>query len=164
MTPRFLTRLYNSKSVRNEIYSSFPSTKKVIDQESVRPNIDPKTPYSVVSCKEIRLTKSKKELIVTFTDKIYRFCAEFLRVHSPSAEVQGYTEKKLLVYGKRDVLISEVEPVGNYAIRISFNDRHDSGVFSWKYLNDLGKSKYTLSKLYIKDLRVAGKSRDLRKI
>ena len=82
-----------------------------------------------------------RELGVDFSDgSAFRFSFEFLRVNSPSAEVQGHSpDQAVLQYGKREVLITEIEQVGNYAIRPVFSDGHGSGIYSWDYLYQLGK-------------------------
>jgi DUF971 family protein len=92
---------------------------------------------------EIRLKRAEKALEIAFDDGAqFRLPAEYLRVESPSAEVQGHSpSQKQLVPGKAQVGIERVEPVGNYAIRIIFDDRHDTGIFSWKYLYELGQEQ-----------------------
>ncbi|GAA0586192.1 gamma-butyrobetaine hydroxylase-like domain-containing protein [Rhizomicrobium electricum] len=90
---------------------------------------------------EIRLSPDKRTLTVTF-DGGDRFAlpAEYLRVESPSAEVQGHRpEEKKTVEGKQNVTIAAIEPVGNYAVRIVFDDGHDTGLYAWDYLNELGR-------------------------
>ena len=89
---------------------------------------------------EIRLKAEEKRLEVDFDDGMsFSLPAEYLRVESPSAEVQGHSpDQKQLVPGRRHVGILELEPVGNYAVRIKFDDLHDTGIFSWKYLYELG--------------------------
>ena len=90
---------------------------------------------------ELRLEGAKKALIVAF-DNGQRFTlpAEYLRVESPSAEVQGHSpSQKQIIKGKENVTITGLEPVGNYAVRILFDDGHDTGLFSWDYLYELGR-------------------------
>ena len=89
---------------------------------------------------ELRLKRSEKLLEVTFDDgSRFRLPAEYLRVESPSAEVQGHGPgQKTLVHGRAHVGIINLEPVGNYAVRISFDDLHDTGIYSWSYLYQLG--------------------------
>lgn len=89
---------------------------------------------------EIRLNPARDTLTVAFdNDQRFELRAEYLRVESPSAEVRGHGGgPKQIVLGKRDVKISGLEPVGNYALRIGFDDGHDSGLFSWDYLHKLG--------------------------
>jgi DUF971 family protein len=89
---------------------------------------------------EIRLNPARDVLTVVFdNDERFELRAEYLRVESPSAEVRGHGGgPKQIVLGKQDVKISGLEPVGNYALRIGFDDGHDSGLFSWDYLHKLG--------------------------
>jgi DUF971 family protein len=114
---------------------------------------------------EIRLHKAEKLLEVTFDDgKLFRLPAEYLRVESPSAEVQGHGPgQKQLVAGRRHVGIMAVEPVGNYAVRLKFDDLHDTGIFSWRYLYELGLERETRWATYLKALEVAGLSREPRR-
>jgi DUF971 family protein len=89
---------------------------------------------------EIRLATDKRTLTVSFdTNERFALPAEYLRVESPSAEVQGHRpEEKKTVEGKQDVAITAIEPVGNYAIRIVFDDGHNTGLYGWDYLYELG--------------------------
>ena len=110
---------------------------------------------------EIRLSKSKDNLFVKF-DNGYQttLSAELLRVESPSAEVQGHgIGQKTTPVGKANVTISALEPVGNYAIRISFSDGHDTGLFSWDTLYDYGKRQRQLLTDYAERLAAVGGSR-----
>lgn len=110
----------------------------------------------------IVVSKSKSNLAVTFdTGGEYDFPAEYLRVFSPSAEVRGHGGgQEVLQYGKRDIGITSINQAGNYAIQITFSDGHDSGIFSWDYLEDLG-SNYTSNWIdYLARLNEAGQSRD----
>ena len=110
---------------------------------------------------EIRLSKSKDRLFVKF-DNGYEttLSAELLRVESPSAEVQGHgIGQKITPTGKAKVTISTLEPVGNYAIRISFSDGHDTGLFSWDLLYDYGQRQQQLLADYLDRLAVAGGGR-----
>ena len=111
---------------------------------------------------EIRLKKAEKILEVDFDDgQKFALSAELLRVESPSAEVQGHTpSQKRVIVGRRHVGIVELEPVGNYAIRITFDDLHDTGIFSWQYLFELGTSKEVIWARYLKSLEKNGLSRD----
>ncbi|HTK78826.1 MAG TPA: DUF971 domain-containing protein [Rhizomicrobium sp.] len=90
---------------------------------------------------EVRLDKAKTTLTVTFdSGETFGLPAEYLRVESPSAEVQGHgPAQKQVVGGKRSVKIAGLEPVGNYAVRVLFDDGHDTGLFSWDYLHELGR-------------------------
>jgi DUF971 family protein len=114
---------------------------------------------------EIRLIKAEKLLEVTFDDgKVFRLPAEYLRVESPSAEVQGHGPgQKQLVGGRRHVGIMAVEPVGNYAVRLKFDDLHDTGIFSWRYLYELGAEQEVRWAKYLKALEAAGLSREPRR-
>lgn len=114
---------------------------------------------------EIRLRRAERELVVTFDDGVtYTLPAEYLRVESPSAEVQGHApDQKVLVWGRRHVGIMRVEPVGNYAIRIVFDDLHDSGIYSWDYLRTLGAEREVRWARYLEELAARNLSRDPRK-
>jgi DUF971 family protein len=111
---------------------------------------------------ELRLHKDKKTLTVTFVDgEAYDLPAEYLRVKSPSAEVQGHSaEERKTVPGKRDVMIMEVLPVGNYAVRLVFDDMHSTGIFGWEYLRDLGRGRDKYWQDYLDELAVKNLSRD----
>lgn len=111
---------------------------------------------------EIRLRKDKALLRITFdSGASYEFPAEFLRVHSPSAEVQGHSpSERKTVAGKRDVTILEIHPVGNYAVRLMFDDLHATGIYSWDYFLKLGHSQDRLWQDYLADLAAKGLSRD----
>lgn len=111
---------------------------------------------------EIRLKQAEKRLEVDFDDGArFSFPAELLRVESPSAEVQGHgPSQKTIVAGRRHVGIMSVEPVGNYAIRIQFDDLHDTGIYSWRYLYDLGRRQGEIWNDYLKALEARGLSRD----
>ena len=110
---------------------------------------------------EIRLSKSKDSLFVKFDNgHETTLSAELLRVESPSAEVQGHgVGQKTTPTGKAKVTISALEPVGNYAIRISFSDGHDTGLFTWDILFDYGQRQQQLLADYLKRLAAAGSSR-----
>jgi len=114
---------------------------------------------------EIRLKQAEKALEVDFDDGAkFHFPAELLRVESPSAEVQGHgPSQKTIVAGRSQVGIMGVEPVGNYAIRIKFDDMHDTGIFSWRYLYELGLNQQKIWAEYLKALEANGLSRDPRK-
>lgn len=111
---------------------------------------------------EICLSKAKDSLFVKF-DNGYEttLTAELLRVESPSAEVQGHgSGQKTTPAGKANVTIAAIEPVGNYAIRISFSDGHDTGLFSWDILHDYGHRQQQLIDDYLARLAAAGQRRD----
>ena len=111
---------------------------------------------------EIRLKKAEKILEVDFDDGArFRFPAELLRVESPSAEVQGHgPSQKQIVAGRAHVGILDLEPVGNYAIRIKFDDLHDTGIYSWRYLYELGQKLDETWARYLAALAERGLSRE----
>ena len=111
---------------------------------------------------EIRLNKAERVLRVAFDDMSqFALPAEYLRVESPSAEVQGHSpDQKQIVPGKRNVAVVAVEPVGNYAVRLVFDDRHDTGIYSWDYLRELGRDHQRRWDAYLAALEVRGMSRD----
>jgi DUF971 family protein len=111
---------------------------------------------------ELRVDPARATLTISFdTDETYPLSAEYLRVESPSAEVQGHVAaQKQIVAGKRQVKITALEPVGNYAVRIRFDDGHDTGLFSWDYLRELGRSHDTKWATYLSALRRTGGRRD----
>jgi len=110
---------------------------------------------------ELRLQKDRKTLVVSFDDgQSFTLPAEYLRVRSPSAEVQGHSPaERRTVAGKRDVEITEVHPVGNYAVRIVFDDLHATGIFSWDYLLELGRNRDTYWRDYLEELEAKKLSR-----
>lgn len=107
----------------------------------------------------IQLHKASRTLVLGYGDTRYSLPAEFLRVHSPSAEVQGHG-KPILQYGKARVALTGVEPAGNYALKLVFDDGHDSGLFTWDYLFELATRQDELWKDYLEQLAAAGRSRD----
>ena len=115
-----------------------------------------------VSPTEIKLHQTSRVLEVHFTNgRAFRLPYELLRVYSPSAEVRGHGPgEEVLQTGKRDVTIASVEQVGHYAIRPTFSDGHNTGIYSWDYLYDLGARQDELWKRYLDQLAAAGASRD----
>ncbi|MDP2619801.1 MAG: DUF971 domain-containing protein [Hyphomicrobiales bacterium] len=111
---------------------------------------------------EIRLAKDKRTLTVTFeSGEKFELSAEYLRVESPSAEVKGHTpSQRQTVPGKRQVEIMSVAPVGHYAVRIAFTDLHDTGLYSWDYLYELGAERDARWAAYLAELAEKGLSRD----
>ncbi len=111
---------------------------------------------------EVRLKKAEKKLVISFADgHRFEFSAELLRVESPSAEVQGHSaSQKQLISGRRHVGIMSLEPVGNYAVRLNFDDLHDTGLFSWSYLYELGLNQDAVWESYLENLAANGLSRD----
>ena len=114
--------------------------------------------------KEIRLKQAEKILEIAFDDgKTFALPAELLRVESPSAEVMGHGPgQKQIVAGRREVGILALEPVGNYAVRIKFDDLHDTGIYSWQYLRFLGENHEKVWQEYLAALAAQGLSRDPR--
>lgn len=111
---------------------------------------------------EINLNRADKSLTIDFDDgTTFTYPAELLRVESPSAEVQGHGgEEKKIVAGRRHVGILNIEAVGNYAIRIEFDDLHDTGIYSWTYLYGLGRNLEAVWQRYLDALKEKGLSRD----
>jgi len=110
---------------------------------------------------ELRLRKDRRNLAVSFDNgESFELPAEYLRVKSPSAEVQGHSpDERKTVPGKRNVMILEVQPVGNYAIRLVFDDMHSTGIFSWDYLLELGQSQPRYWQEYLDELAAKGMTR-----
>jgi len=110
---------------------------------------------------ELRVSRDRKSVTVTFNSgETFALSAEMLRVMSPSAEVQGHApEQRVTVGGKRDVAVAEMLPVGNYAVRIVFDDGHDTGIFTWSYLARLGRDGDALWQAYLEELAEKGLSR-----
>ena len=110
---------------------------------------------------EIRLDRTTRVLHVTFDDGVqYDLPAEYLRVESPSAEVQGHgPDQKKIVPRKQSVGIGAIEPVGHYAVRLIFDDGHDTGIYSWDYLHDLGAEREQRWSAYLNALTARGLSR-----
>jgi DUF971 family protein len=111
---------------------------------------------------EIRLAKDRRTLHVVFDDgKTFSLSAELLRVTSPSAEVQGHSEaQRKTVGGKRNVTILSVDAIGNYAVRLGFDDMHSTGIYSWAFLYDLGSNAERRFQDYFDDLQAKGLDRD----
>ncbi|MFN0043895.1 MAG: gamma-butyrobetaine hydroxylase-like domain-containing protein [Alphaproteobacteria bacterium] len=111
---------------------------------------------------EIRVKSAERALEIDFDDgKSIRLPAELLRVESPSAEVRGHgAGQKTVLGGKRLVGIKRLEPVGNYAVRIHFDDGHDTGIFSWSYLHELGETRDAVWRAYLSALAERALSRE----
>jgi DUF971 family protein len=111
---------------------------------------------------ELRLHKDRKTLTVTFDGgQSFDLTAEYLRVKSPSAEVQGHSpDERKTVSGKRNLGIMEVLPVGNYAVRLVFDDMHSTGIFGWDYLFDLGRNHARYWQEYLDELAAKNLSRE----
>jgi DUF971 family protein len=110
---------------------------------------------------ELRLHKDRKALSVAFDDGAsFELAAEYLRVRSPSAEVQGHSpSERRTVAGKADVRILELHPIGNYAVRLLFDDMHSTGIFSWDYLHELGSNRERYWRDYLAELEGKNLSR-----
>ena len=110
---------------------------------------------------EVRLRKDRTALAVTYDNgESFDFPAEFLRVHSPSAEVQGHSpEERRTVGGKRAVTITEIHPVGNYAVRLAFDDMHATGIYSWDYFLRMGRAHDAMWRTYLDELAAKGMTR-----
>jgi DUF971 family protein len=110
---------------------------------------------------ELRLRKDRKTLTVAFdSGQSFDLAAEYLRVQSPSAEVQGHSpDERKTVAGKRNVAILEVKPIGNYAVRLVFDDLHSTGIYSWDYLHALGRNRDANWQVYIDELASKGLAR-----
>ena len=112
---------------------------------------------------ELRLARDRRSLRIAFDDGAsFDLPAEYLRVTSPSAEVQGHSpSERKTVPGKRDVAILAVEPVGNYAVKLRFDDMHDTGIYGWDYLYTLGAQQTERWQNYLAELDAKGLSREL---
>lgn len=111
---------------------------------------------------ELRVSGDRKTLTIGFNNgETHELSAEYLRVCSPSAEVKGHApSQKQTVPGKRHVEIMKIEPVGNYAVRIHFDDMHNSGIYSWTYFRELGTRRDEHWGVYLRDLEAKGLGRD----
>ncbi|MCH8071017.1 MAG: DUF971 domain-containing protein [Proteobacteria bacterium] len=110
---------------------------------------------------EIRLQKKSRQIVIAFDDgNRFELSFEFLRVHSPSAEVKGHgAGQEVLQTGKENVQVTAIEPVGHYAVRLVFDDGHDTGLYTWKYLYDLGAERDSKWQAYLDRLKAAGYAR-----
>lgn len=120
-------------------------------------SLDKNTPHPT----DLKLHQKSRQLEVSFDNgDTFKLPCEFLRVYSPSAEVQGHAHgQEVLQVGKRDVEISRIEPVGNYAVQLTFSDGHDSGLYSWDYLYELGRNYLSLWDKYLARMEAAGADR-----
>lgn len=111
---------------------------------------------------ELRLSKDRRTLTISFADGTsFALPAEYLRVESPSAEVQGHNpDERKTVAGKRDVGIMEIHPIGNYAVRLVFDDLHSTGIYSWDFFHELGREYETRWHRYLEELEARKLSRD----
>lgn len=112
---------------------------------------------------EIRLNRERNTLILIYENQKFELSAEYLRVHSPSAEVRGHGKNQaILQTGKRLVLIDDLQAAGNYALKIVFSDGHDSGLYDWAYLHDLAVHHTEYWQDYLQRLAAANASRDVQ--
>ena len=113
---------------------------------------------------ELRLSKDGKTLTIAFdTGERFSLPAEYLRVKSPSAEVQGHSPaERQTVPGKRDVMVIEIQPIGNYAVRLGFDDMHSTGLYSWDYFAELGRNQEKYWAEYLDELNAKGLTREPR--
>jgi DUF971 family protein len=120
--------------------------------------LDSKTPMPT----EIKLHQKSRMLEIAFSDgQRFELPCEFLRIYSPSAEVRGHGPgQEVLQVGKKNVEITDVQPVGSYAVQLVFSDGHDSGLYSWDYLHDLGVNQEALWKKYLERMNEAGARRE----
>lgn len=111
---------------------------------------------------EIKLHQMSRQMEISFADgKRFELSYEFLRVYSPSAEVRGHGPgQEVLQTGKRDIEISTIEPVGSYAVQPRFSDGHESGLYSWDYLYEIGLAQEQLWQQYLQRMQEAGASRE----
>ncbi|MEM1400562.1 MAG: DUF971 domain-containing protein [Pseudomonadota bacterium] len=111
---------------------------------------------------DLSLNKAEQVLTISFDDgAVFRLTAELLRVESPSADVQGHApSQKTIVAGKRNVAITAIEPVGNYAVRLRFDDGHDTGIYTWRALHHMGQQQEDLWATYLAALSDRGLTRD----
>jgi DUF971 family protein len=116
---------------------------------------------TIPQLKQVDLRRQSRVLHLTYANgEEYSLPFEFLRVHSPSAEVKGHGPgQEVLQFGKENVMITGMEAAGNYAVQITFNDGHDSGIYAWTYLYELATQQEKLWKIYLEKLAAAGKSR-----
>lgn len=110
---------------------------------------------------KIKLSKENGQLELSYANnQQFTLSGEFLRVHSPSAEVRGHgAEQAVLQYGKKEVKVTGLERAGNYGLKITFSDGHDTGIYTWKYLYELGENRESLWQQYLDKLAAAGKHR-----
>ncbi len=109
----------------------------------------------------IKLHLKSAILELQYDDAVYKLNAEFLRVHSPSAEVKGHGPgQEVLQVGKKNVLITKIDQVGNYALRPHFSDDHNTGIYTWEYLRELCLKESLLWEQYLQKLKSAGQSRE----
>jgi DUF971 family protein len=118
-------------------------------------------PIASVWPTELRLHKDRRALTVSFDNgETFDLAAEYLRVRSPSAEVQGHSpDQRKTIGGKKDVTIIDVKPIGNYAVRLVFDDTHSTGIYTWVYLLELGRTHDATWQGYLDELAIKGLTR-----
>lgn len=111
---------------------------------------------------ELRLSKDRRTLTIAFDNgDRFELPAEYLRVKSPSAEVQGHSpDERKTIPGKRDLMILEIQPIGNYAVRLTFDDMHSTGIYAWDYFAELGHNHARYWQDYLDELAAKGLSRE----
>lgn len=110
---------------------------------------------------QVEFKKGSNRLLLTYDNREFAYDAEYLRVYSPSAEVRGHGPgQEILQTGKRHVRLTHIEPIGHYALRIHFSDGHNTGIYTWDYLYELGEKKERLWQAYLDQLRDSGLTRD----
>ena len=115
----------------------------------------------MIAPEKIKLHRRTQVLDIEYADNSFQLPAEYLRVYSPSAEVKGHGQgQEVLQFGKKNVAITTIEPQGNYAIKIVFSDGHNSGIYTWNYLYELGLNQQANWQNYLQRLQQAGKNRD----
>ena len=115
---------------------------------------------TAIAPEAIRYHRRSKMLEVAFPGETHELTAEYLRVYSPSAEVRGHgAGERVLQTGKKHVAITDIEPIGNYAVRLQFDDGHDTGLYSWEHLLDLGRNRDRYWQDYLRELKTANASR-----
>ena len=110
---------------------------------------------------DIKLHLKSGILELQYKNGVYELNAEFLRVYSPSAEVRGHGPgQEVLQFDKKNVLIKQLDHVGNYALRLHFDDNHNTGIYTWDYLHELCLNQKTMWELYLQKLKTAGRTRE----
>jgi len=124
--------------------------------------VSTKIPENRITPTELRLRQGDRRLLISFDDgTCFELSCEYLRINSPSAEVKGHGPgQEVLQTGKRDVNINAIEPVGNYAVKLVFDDGHDTGLYTWAYLHRLGREYEQRWSAYLEALETAGQSRE----
>jgi len=160
LAPNLALQFDRDLSDREESDGHTPASAAEPTQGDTMPSVRTEPPKDPLVPEEIRVSRDRARLTVAYPHDRFEFSAEFLRVNSPSAEVQGHgPNQRILVSGKKSVGIAGIEAVGNYAILIRFDDGHDTGIFSWRYLHELGTHQAKLWRDYETEISKAGLSR-----